>query len=417
MHPDKLSQFIETLYNIQKQNIDIELSDQKLKELALSAGFTQSDWEYFEREFNDIIERAKNHFQYKNYKLAIDELENAIKIKPTNTTALDLLAQSYYYLYQEQKSGEKLNKAEKYALELIKLQPENKKAYEILSFVAETKLKKKRRIIVISGTLVIILIILAFVIGNHKDVLSTQEREQEVSNINIPVIIKPSDYNKFFDIKIDTLITHDYGKSYTVNVFGYLRIKEKEAKKIDILFRILDKDGYIIDQSTKKIWDCDFWLYKNDIVPFYDLSYQSTGSLDNVQKVEVQITDADLRPAQPHKKPQNMKMRICNGCNWKISVKIRDKKIEYIPNSDKAVFKGVLIFENKDTRPINKLKYRIILYDKTGEPLHSSDYFAVIEDEPEIKPGSYFLDAIYKTLPKEKAQRFSYAVIEILEIG
>lgn len=170
---EKLDKHIEKVLEIQNNERDKMLSLEEMKELDMSLGITEEEWEQMMKKAEKDTELAQNHFYYKNYRDAYSTAESAISINPYITQALILLADSALMIYETEHEDDFLLKAEKHAKEVLKQAPAENRAIEILAILNKhkksEKLQRTKILKIGSGVIVILIIILTIVFWPREE--------------------------------------------------------------------------------------------------------------------------------------------------------------------------------------------------------------------------------------------------------
>jgi tetratricopeptide (TPR) repeat protein len=149
---------------VRKSQIDSDrpLTLPELRELALSMGLSDSEWDALLIKADQSLELAKSHLAVKNYLDAVESAEEATSINPYIHDGNAVLAQSYYQLSILEKNEEFLVKAGDYARRELVIDPMDATALHILSAVenlnSEGRYSKKLfRYLGIGGAILLLL--------------------------------------------------------------------------------------------------------------------------------------------------------------------------------------------------------------------------------------------------------------------
>jgi tetratricopeptide (TPR) repeat protein len=98
---DKLTQaYIQKMMDIQQAQQQRLLTEDELKQVALSTGMTEEDWETVQASFQAHYDRGKGFMNHGNWEDAIQELEQAVTINPHHFKASNQLLQAYLLRYE-----------------------------------------------------------------------------------------------------------------------------------------------------------------------------------------------------------------------------------------------------------------------------------------------------------------------------
>lgn len=124
-------------------NNDRPLTLSELKELANSMGLSDSDWERLLVEATNNLALAKNHLKARNFVDAVSAAEKATAINPYIKDGNSVLAQAYLMQWLDDNDAVKLQKAEFFARQELKVDANDKEALNVLSAVQNKKRLKK----------------------------------------------------------------------------------------------------------------------------------------------------------------------------------------------------------------------------------------------------------------------------------
>jgi len=164
---DKLNKHIDKVIALQNKEREKMLTLEELKEVDLSLGVTEEEWEQMMQKADNELKLAQNHFYYKNYKDAYSTAESAVSINPHLTQAIVLMADSALKIYETEDDDDFLEKAENHAKEVLRMAPAENRAIEILALLNKYKTKEKAqrtKILKIAGIAAGIIIVVLSII-------------------------------------------------------------------------------------------------------------------------------------------------------------------------------------------------------------------------------------------------------------
>jgi len=172
---EKLNNHIDKVLEFQRNQEEKMLSLEELKEIDKSLGVTEEEWNLMMQKAEKEAELAKDHFYYKNYTDAYKTAESAVLINPYLTKAMIILADSALKIYESEDDELFLLKAEKYANDILKLAPAEKRAVEILAVLNKyrktEKEQRSRNIKIIAGVVILAVILTTIILWPKKEKL------------------------------------------------------------------------------------------------------------------------------------------------------------------------------------------------------------------------------------------------------
>jgi LemA protein len=94
-----LQAYMEKMLEVQKQREESYFSPKELREIALSVGMSEADWEAAQKTLQMHLKNGDSHLNLKNYVDALAQYEEAIKLNPCEEKALYGAAKAAYELF------------------------------------------------------------------------------------------------------------------------------------------------------------------------------------------------------------------------------------------------------------------------------------------------------------------------------
>jgi len=132
---DKLNKHIDKVLELQRNKETRPLTMEELKEVDLSLGMTEEEWQAMMQKAEEYVQMAQSHIQYGNYIEAYKAAESAVSINPYHEQALLVLANAALGKFESDQKDEFLVKAQEHANELLKINPKQQTAIQILAKV------------------------------------------------------------------------------------------------------------------------------------------------------------------------------------------------------------------------------------------------------------------------------------------
>jgi LemA protein len=161
----------------------------ELKELAISMGMSEEEWDQLQLKAEKSLKLAQNHLAARNFDEAIREAEKATSINPYLANSNSILAKSYQMLWLEDQTDKAREKAIYYAQKELLTDPEDQVAINVLSALnkdqknaqADSNTKKKYLYIGL-GILALILVLIFAFSGGDKETTSGNTADSGIEN-------------------------------------------------------------------------------------------------------------------------------------------------------------------------------------------------------------------------------------------
>jgi hypothetical protein len=182
----------------------------ELKELAISMGLNEEQWEALLLKAKKHLKLADDHLKARNYKDAITEGEAAIAINPYLINCNAILAKAYLTMWLEDHLPETREKAEYYARKELVVDPRDQQAIMILSTInkktavleQDTQSRKKMFLFVAIGLVSIILLIILLASWKSSSTQANQDvnEKTEHDRIQKELIVAEEDVASKYDL-------------------------------------------------------------------------------------------------------------------------------------------------------------------------------------------------------------------------
>lgn len=162
----------------------------ELKELAISMGLNEEQWEALLVKAQKHLKLADDHLKARNYKEAISEGEQAVAINPYLTNVNAILAKAYMMMWLENHLPETRERAEYYARKELVVDPKDQQAIMVLSTInkkstvlEQDSKSRKKFLILIGAAVVAILLIVFFLVSAHNSSEQNYQADKEKSEL------------------------------------------------------------------------------------------------------------------------------------------------------------------------------------------------------------------------------------------
>lgn len=135
----KLNKHIDKMLEIQRKQDDKALTLEELKEIDMSLGISEKEWEAMMQKAEKSAELAQSHFNYGNFREAYSTAETAVSINPYQTKAHIVMAESALKIYLTEDDDDFREAAEQHAREVLKQSPNNRQAIQLLAKLNKLK--------------------------------------------------------------------------------------------------------------------------------------------------------------------------------------------------------------------------------------------------------------------------------------
>lgn len=177
----KFQETIKSIVEATEEQTDRPLTLDELKELAVSMGMTDEEWDRLLLKANDDLKTAEMHLKARNYIDAISFADKATAVNPYLKDGNSVLAQCYLMQWLDDGDSNKRDKAEFYARKELKIDPNDQRAVNVLSTIQNKKRilgndKKVKKYTLIGGGVFLLLALIGFSLFAGGGSNSTEDR-------------------------------------------------------------------------------------------------------------------------------------------------------------------------------------------------------------------------------------------------
>ena len=177
---EMLQAYINKMLQLQNDYRDKPFTNEELKQVALDMGMSEEDWLESQKAFNGYLKSGQGHLNYRNWKDAVQELEQAAALNPNSHEAAYGLASAYSGLWLETQNDKYKVQAEKYAQWALQAKPGHPPTLAILSQLREgekeaKKFKSFKTIMVAVGVGIALFIGILAYSGMYNAIVSKKE--------------------------------------------------------------------------------------------------------------------------------------------------------------------------------------------------------------------------------------------------
>lgn len=128
---DALDRYMKKLMELKYAQQESLYTDEELKQIALDAGLSESDWQQAQGRAEAQKQKGKNHIVHANWQDAVKELEAACALKPNDAEAHTLAAEAYLNRGSTQRNEEDFRQAEYHLEQALRIDSTYKEAFTL----------------------------------------------------------------------------------------------------------------------------------------------------------------------------------------------------------------------------------------------------------------------------------------------
>ncbi len=261
----------------------------ELRELAISMGMLEEDWDALQEKAHVHLKLAQDHLTARNFNDAIVEAEKATSINPYLPNGNSVLAKSYQMLWLEDEDEKQREKAEYYARKELLTDPTDLVAINVLSAINKDKKNsgseaKSKKMFLYLGIAVVLAAVIFYFLSRSSETSAQQ------SQLEMDLIVAQEDVNAKYDL-VQTAI--DQRNTMLPDLFGAVEGNRSDLATINASIEQLKIDLKTATGETK-------FRLENELdekVAEAKKIVREHGNADNVSTLMIQIEGAENRIA------------------------------------------------------------------------------------------------------------------------
>ena len=280
------------------------LSLKELKELAISMGLTEEQWDELQKKAHEHLKAADDHLKARNFTQSIEEAEKATAINPYIENGNAVLARAYMMLWLQTHDDAHRDRAEMHAKQELKVDPRDQIAVNVLSTIDKKKRilagdsKNRNKVLIIVGVLVLALILAIIFINrssaDKKEDIAQQQTTEQNDRIRKDLIVAEEDVKSKWDL---VQIAIDQRNRMIPDLFRAIQTSNKDVEALNK--SIEELQNRIADATGERRFELENKL-DTKVQELKEIARES-GDADNVKTLMVQIEGSENRIAYEKK--------------------------------------------------------------------------------------------------------------------
>ncbi len=398
-----LEAYIEKVLRLQQEHQSQALSPALMQQVAQDLGLSREDLDRIDQRFQDHLQRGVGFARYQDWNRAIEELQQAIILKPLHIEALYQLAEAHYRKGLAKRSRKEKKLAEEYAERCLQSDPRHEAALHLLAKLRHpSQLYRQRAALwrlakVLSLTLLVFfLMYLAYLAyqASHRPLplpptdAPKAPRVVETDRQDIPITLLAEANSPDFYLNQESSFLRKNGNNFQYQLRASLINQDREIEALRLALALLDAEGKVRYEEVIEVIEQDApEVRPGDAIPISFLARS--------RRLDASITRAQLRvdfveAYQPEPEPEPaQEIRL----DWEtprlsgieLAWRERYQTIQIEPD----FFTHYLVWEYENTgeQPIQRLKVGIKWLDKNLRQVHEEELDVIEADAPLLQPS------------------------------
>ncbi|MCS6820724.1 MAG: tetratricopeptide repeat protein [Microscillaceae bacterium] len=423
-----IQNYIKQVLKIQRERSQYTaLTEEELRQIAIQLGLTDKDWQYIQTQFEAFWGRGKQYSKYAQWDEAIQELEQAVLLKPNHEQALFDLAQAYQQRWILQHRTKDKKNSELYAKRCLLLNYQYEPAVKLISELRNTSTSYQKTtqwlrliLFVLVGLAFSLIFWLAFKDTFLRDTKAVKaENIEPIEPIKIPdnqphkikVELEKTMYLQGYRLDIESSILNQTHYHLRASIYH----KNKNIEQLVIQMQCLGETDQTIYQKEIILLDTEKpEAWAEECVPFVFTAQQP--ELKNLQKVIIKLQEQKVVEKENINPEEDLRLladSLTNNHFLGLIIRERNQVIE--PLNQQFTHQIVLQYENTGANPLKHVEIEIAWFDTEDKLISNETLKLLTEQEPMLKPKQKRAKSwIFKlNTPKKYYKKYYVSIIKM----
>lgn len=393
--------YIEQIYKLQEQHRNKPLEVDELNQIAQELGLSERDLDFIDQKFQDFLDRGLGFIRYENWDKAIEELQQAVNLKPLHIQALQELARAYYQRWRKVKNKKDKVQAQIFAERCLQVDARNEQALRLMHWLSTKPSPYLNRrsitrltLILLGGVLlgvgIWLLLKIDFGIQGVSESTTPEGQvlnaitEDNYSEIALSLGDHINAHGFWLDKERSFLRKKDENLEYFIRASLVNDRYEISALHIDI--QLLDDAQNVLEErSSQLLEEGALNIWPGDYIPI-SFSLRLEASIEQAKQAIISIKSLEKILAEEEETlliPLVWDQRPGSG----VDVVLRERSQAIDSEADQFNQSIFFSFENVGLKPIKKLAIAIEWLNNDGDIIHTQIETLVSEQgDPLLKP-------------------------------
>jgi hypothetical protein len=399
-----LQAYIAQILKIQQAKSQEPLAMEELNQVARNLGLTPEDLDLIDEKFRGFLQRGLGYSRYQNWSKAIEELQQAVYIKPMHLEALFGLADAFRQRWLT--LGEPADKAQalQYAERCLQYHYNHEGSLHLISQLpfARPRRRSQQPYIRLVGYLMLgLLLVLGGYLGyqfwqnsnahsmiDKTKIIETQNTLIFKENLEIPLAVVGNAKTKDLQLDIENSYIRPSENGYLYNLRASLISQTREINALKAKLELLNAQNEVVYTENLDLLDeYAFEMRPQDALPISKIIQDSaiskqikTARLVILEMMQTAVTE----PYEPSPTPEVV-WEIKKPAGLAIDFRERYQTIQ--PEAE--VFNHTLVLELKNVGkiPLHHLQVLLQWFDVNNRLVHEETAELMSRIQPIFKPG------------------------------
>lgn len=428
-----LEAYIAQVLKLQAEHRQVPLQVEELNRIAGELGLSEAELDFIDQKFQDYFYRGKGYLRHHNFDKAIEELSQALLIKPLHIETLFGLAEAHLFRWQHTHKKTDKQAALEYAERCLEIDARHEGAFLLIGRLENKHIVRKKRayqvrwlmvgLITTSALALISLLVISFYPfkSTLENKLKTENKpstikESILEDLNLKTSIYQEENARGLKLYTETSLLKKTSEGYAYELMGTITTEKFEIEELVLQIELKD-------QQQKTVWvelltvqeQEQAILEPGDALPLKVL-IRNASLNTSLKEALIKVYKIKRYPYEASEEPNRvltLTWAEVKALDAELIMAERSQTIRTEPETFSHEI--VLSYTNKSKKMIKKLQIQIKWLNKELQLIHSQNLDLLQLTDPAMPPNQRRLVQGRFLIPYKYTDYLTYEV-EVLKV-
>ncbi len=428
-----LEAYIAKVLKLQAEHRQVPLQVEELNRIAGELGLSEAELDFIDQKFQGYFYRGKGYLRHRNFDKAIEELSQALLIKPLHIETLFGLAEAHLFRWQQTQKKTDKQAALSYAERCLEIDARHEGAFLLIGKLENKHIIRKKRAyrvrwLMLALITTSILALVSLLVISFYPFKSETEAKLKVENnpqpikesiledLNLKASIYQEENTRGLKLYTETSLLKKISEGYAYELTGTITTEKFEIEQLVLQVELKDAQQKTVWVELLTVQEQEQpILVPGDALPLKVL-IRNTSLNTDLKEAVIKVYKIKRYPHQKAEEPNRvLTLTWAEGKASDIEFVIAERSQTIRTEPETFNHEIVLSYANKSKKMIKKLQIQIKWLNKELQLIHSQTLDLLQLTDPAMPPNQRRLVQGRFLIPYKFTDYLTYEV-EVLRV-